>query len=490
MFRSLPLTAFEEYMLLDGTADHPMEFLIRLRFDGPLDLEALRVAAGRALDRHPILSSRIDRGSQCRPTACPRFVFSVPAASGPTQTDLISTDPRSTSHPVVRLVRLNGTDDPDGYPECAALDSDSGPLVQLMAVIPDANRLPSHFDLIAQFHHAACDGVGAIDFLEDLLEILAAGSTVRPTHLKPLVPEQLSHRGRYQLTALRLLASLPQQARGLEGVWQFLTNRPVRLTTHNPSGAHSPSSITRRPVARLIVLDANTTAALRRAARQAGVSLNELAAGELFQSLHASLPAAANRDTRSVIRLSIPMNLRQEADSKTPAANIVSMIFLDRTAAQIADPVALVASIHTQMKLIKRLGLGMTFIFTLWAARRLPGGIRKLLGNQTTAATALFTNLGRVLATKGDCQDGRLQIGQNSLLFVEILAPLRQGTGLAVGATEYAGSLRFTLRYDPAAFCVEQADALGTDFKGRLLQRAAGSAPKVHLDGSYRKDRP
>ena len=29
-----PLTAFEEYMLLDGTADHPMEFFFRLRFDG------------------------------------------------------------------------------------------------------------------------------------------------------------------------------------------------------------------------------------------------------------------------------------------------------------------------------------------------------------------------------------------------------------------------------------------------------------------------
>ena len=483
MFRSLPLTAFEEYMLLDGTADHPMEFLIRLRFDGPLDLEALRVAAGQALDRHPILRSRIDRGNQRWPAAGPRFIFSLSAAVDPTQTDPIETGPRP-SDSVVRLIHGSCNDDPDAYPECEALNSNSGPLVRLMAVVPDINRLPSHFDLIAQFHHAACDGAGAIDFLEDLLKILAAGSTAQLTPLKPLYPQQLSTRGRYQLTALRLLKSLPQQARGLEGVWQFLANRPMRLTTHNPSGNLSPLPIDRRPVARLIELDSHLTAALRHAARQAGVSVNELAAGELFQSLHASLPAQAKRDTRSVIRRSIPMNLRQEADRKMPAANIVSMIFLDRTAAQIANPAALLASIHTQMNLIKRLGLGMTFIFTLWVARRLPGGIRKLLGNQTTAATALFTNLGRVLATQGDCPDGRLQIGQNSLLFIEILGPLRQGTAVAVGATEYVGSLRFTLRYDPAAVSFEQAAALGTDFKGRLLQRAAGSVLKVHLDGS------
>ena len=51
------------------------------------------------------------------------------------------------------------------------------------------------------------------------------------------------------------------------------------------------------------------------------------------------------------IRLSVPMNLRREADNRMPAANVVSMVFLDRTPKQIANSTGLLASIHEEMEL-------------------------------------------------------------------------------------------------------------------------------------------
>ena len=51
MHPSLPLTAFEEYMLRDDRPAHPMDFFIRLRFTGRLDRSAVAAAWHRALMR-------------------------------------------------------------------------------------------------------------------------------------------------------------------------------------------------------------------------------------------------------------------------------------------------------------------------------------------------------------------------------------------------------------------------------------------------------
>jgi hypothetical protein len=234
-----------------------------------------------------------------------------------------------------------------------------------------------------------------------------------------------------------------------------------------------------------VACDAATTAALRREATRLGVSLNDLAAAALFESLRESLgetdfgsgPAAVGRRDRRVVRLSIPMNLRQAADRRMPAANIVSMVFLDRGAAAIDDPAGLLRSIHDEMQLIRRLGLGMTFLFTLWAARLMPGGIARLVRNQQTAATALFTNIGRLFRRAGRAGGGCVRIGTATLRSIDSLAPLRQGTPLAVTAAEYAQSWVFTLRYDPAAVSADQVHCIAGAFRSRLHRHGRRDEP-------------
>jgi hypothetical protein len=458
----IPLTAFEEYMVLDGTPAHPMEFFFRLRFAGGLDITALRAAFEEALARHPLLQARIDR----RPGRHPRFV----AAD-------------DTRPAFIAVVRPHAAG-PDDYPALPPLDHARGPLVRLTVVTPEdaAAGGPADdawADLIAQFHHAGCDGLGALDFLEDLVGIAAAKTDARPARLDRLEPARLARRGRYGFDAWSLLASLPRQARGLEGVWQYLANDPVRL----PRGGAAAEP--HRLASCSVACDAATTAALRREATRLGVSLNDLAAAALFESLRESLgetdfgsgPAAVGRRDRRVVRLSIPMNLRQAADRRMPAANIVSMVFLDRGAAAIDDPAGLLRSIHDEMQLIRRLGLGMTFLFTLWAARLMPGGIARLVRNQQTAATALFTNIGRLFRRAGRAGGGCVRIGTATLRSIDSLAPLRQGTPLAVTAAEYAQSWVFTLRYDPAAVSADQVHCIAGAFRSRLHRHGRRDEP-------------
>jgi hypothetical protein len=449
----LPLTAFEEYILLDGTPAHPMQFFYRLRFDGPIDPGQLRAAAAAALERHPLLAARIERRHGHRP----RFAARAPEPGGRDCVLPLDVEPG------------------DDLPAIPPLDERTGPLVRLVSVGPTGEA--GLHDVIAQFHHVACDGLGALAFLADLLEILDARLTGRPASLDALEPRLLSRRGRYGLDSWHLLASLPSQARGLEGVWKFMRHRPVRIAA--PPGTAGLESRPEILAARSVTFTADEAAALRKHASRSGVSLNELAAAALLEALAPAVPVATLAEPRSVIRLSIPINMRQAADRRVPAANIVSMVFLDRGAAQIAAAARLPGSLHDEMHLIKRLGLGMTFLFTLAAARCSAGGIASLVRNQSTAATALFTNLGRVFR-RHDRRAGRrtaarrsahLQVGDARLERVEGLAPLRRGTTIAVAATEYAGTLCFTLRHDPMAVTAAAATRIGDDFATRLRCR-------------------
>jgi len=455
-----PLTPFETYMLLDETPSHPMEFFYRLRFDGPLDLAAIRDAAERTVARHPLLGSRVERGRAARP----RFV------------------PLDQGRIAAEVVQPATVADCDGLPRIPPLELATGPLVRVVPVLdPSTGSGPAGpLEILVQFHHVACDGLGALAFLSDLLEMVAGIASDRPPDLEPLDPKRLAHRGRYGLDAWKLLRSLPAQARGLEGVWKFIRHRPGRFP--DDPGA---TGLARDLAAVSSVFSDSEADSLRRAAAAAGGSLNEVATASLFTALAAEVPFEPKDSRAEVIRLSIPMNLRQVADRRLPAANVVSMVFLDRTADQISDRDELLRSIHEEMQLIKDNGLGMTFIHTLAAARCGPGGIAGLVRNRASAATALFTNLGRVFRradrrlSRAD-REGRsgrqslVQIGSVRLVAVEGLAPLRRGTPLAMAAVEYGGRLRFTIRFDPTVISRESACRIRDAFDAAIRRSLIG----------------
>jgi len=432
----LPLTPFEEYLLRDGTPSHPLDFFYRLSFDGPLDHAAVAIAAAEAFRRHPLLVARVEE----RAGLAPRF---------------------TAGHaPAVMTLAAHGDND---LPALPALDLAAGPLARIVVI----DRPTGTGDVLAQFHHVACDGLGALAFLADFCGLLDATLRGETRGGPPPDPRGLRGRGRYGLDSWKLLRSLPAQARGLEGVWKFLRHRPVRLT-HDAAHADAPLA---RPLQRAEAgFTAGEARGLRRAATRAGVSLNELAAAALFEALLEALPAAACTHARDVVRLSIPMNMRRPADRRLPAANVVSMVFLDRTPADITSA-GLAASLHSEMQLIKRLGLGMTFLFTVAAARRMPGGIARLVADRSTAATALFTNLGRILARPADRRGGLVKAGPLTLVAVEPIAPLRRGTAVAVAAAEYGGQLTFLFRTDPSCLDAAATAALRNAFAARLRRR-------------------
>jgi hypothetical protein len=175
------------------------------------------------------------------------------------------------------------------------------------------------------------------------------------------------------------------------------------------------------------------------------------------------------------IRIAVPMNLRNAGDERMPAANIVSMVFLDRNASHCADRWKLLHGIHDEMALIRRRQLGYTFIWSLHALRALPGGLAGRVGNGRCEATCVVTNLGRALADSTlPSRAGKLSAANLFLEDVEVFAPVREGTAATIGLVFYAGGLNICLQYDGRRLSATQADDLLATYM-RTIRASLGS---------------
>ena len=336
---------------------------------------------------------------------------------------------------------------------------------------------PRTTDLWTQFHHTCCDGLGALAFLEDLLVAyaLAIGAAAEAAELRPLRPDLLPRRNLFGLSAGKWLRMLHCQAVGLLGVWQFLCHTPVPFARKPPSRFHSRCRTATRPCGR--VSCPTMIPALAESARRQGATLNDVLLRDLLLALCDWRARHSSGTDRDWLRLAVPMNLRTAADAELPAANVVSMVFIDRRPGDAADPASLLRGIHAEMDQIKRLKLGLTFVLSLGVARLMPGGMAAQVAPSRRAATALLTNCGAVLTTAAleRCQQ-RIVLGDATLEAVDALAPLRPHTCAAFTALSYAGRLRVMLHYDPRPLSPDQAGDLFDAFFRRL--RASAATPQ------------
>jgi hypothetical protein len=424
----LPLAPFESYMLADHRPAYPMNCFLRLRFAGRFDRPALDRALSAALLRHPLLAA------VARPAGS-RWVWQ-PANHQP-GVDWLETSPGAS------------------LPHLEPLDVRTTRGLRVVACEGSMQT-----DLILQFHHACCDGLGIFQFAEDWLMNYAGACGLLPAEsLRPVRLEHLRRRGRFGLNPAQLLDVLPRQLFGLAGTRQFLMRTPEPLVPHTAQDDDAPPP-SDYPTAYTLQLDEAGTAGLLATARSLGVTLGDLLARELFICL-ARWQQRYGRDGQGWLRLCVPMSLRTAGQDPLPAANSVGMVFLDRRPHDARTPERLLASIHREMRLLKRMRLGWTFVLALGLCRWLPGGLERRCRNPRCTSTAVLTNPG-VLFARCPLTDeqGRLRVGAVTLEHVDVLAPWRPLTCAAFTVWSYAKRLSFTLHYDPRVLAADEAREL------------------------------
>lgn len=435
----LKLTAFERYMWCDSRPAHPMTHFVVLRCAGPLDEAAFRTAVARAVDRQPLLRARIEG----RETGAARWVR-PPAA--PPACDVAGAD---------EPLRLPGSEEFDlrresGFRAWVRSDAD-GAVIRL------------------QFHHACCDGVAAIRFVEDVLIAYdhlvrrAAGDPPWP----PLRPELLPRRADFGLSPLGKALRLPLDFWGVViGYLLFILPRSTPAAApHEPQLGADELATLPEPVVH--TFSTTDTARLLTAARAAGATVNDVLLRDFFLALAEwnweHLPDLQTQ----FVRIMVPFDLRTAAEDHLPAANVVGMVNIDRLMHRDRprDRGVFLRSVRLEMLYHKSLRFGIAanrIAAAIQAVLRIrPGLSDSLYGVQRCMTTAVVSNWGRLLDRSPLARaDGRIVAGELVVEAVESVSPQRINSGLGFAISTYAGRLTLVLNYDRRRFARADAEAL------------------------------
>lgn len=438
---SWPLVSFEHYMLADDRASWPMTYPAIYEFCGQIDLQALRSALRVALDRHPFLDSRIERtatGLEWKRSSDADLAATEDAGGGPMDRRL---DP-FTERPF-RWRWVAGNDQISG--------STGGAPGKLMLV----------------FHHAAVDGIGGLMFVGDWLA--AYDQLVCPqrgTRLRSVDVDSLLTRGR---AAVAKDNQAQKRGLGIGGIAREISRFFFRRVTP----LASPPAVSAEPVDLLysVTLSVAESDALRRVADRLGVTLNDVAMCDLLRNLRGwnQRYGASGR----WYRITMPVNLRDRAQLKMPAANRIGYAIIDRDMNRwVDDPDGLLQSLAAEHAVIRGDGLAASFLAVLSGAGRIPGGMRLLTRQRGCVTTAVFSNVGdptRRFISKLPSIDGQLVAGDLKLAGISGGPPTRSGTPAAFLLTQYRGQIRLVVTVSPECLGREQAEQLVGGWRAMLL---------------------
>ncbi|MBX3437852.1 MAG: hypothetical protein KF861_10210 [Planctomycetaceae bacterium] len=439
----LPFTPFEFYYWCDDRPTSPTTFPIDLQLRGVLDRTAFDDAVRLTVGRHPLLNAL----AHAHASRVPQWVeagefaltsdWNVEAAPlRPTPTDFVDL----AAHPGLRVWIRTGD---------------------------------QQTRVVLQFHHACCDALGALQFVEELL--LVYDALIRKAawneKLAALEPLRLTQRGDYGLSAAQYRPNI-KDVLVMARIWSTtLLRRADPVAVPSSSAPATTSTAEVRPFLTK-VLAAEDMQRLQAVARQCSASVNDMMLRDLFLVLR-EWNAECGRNRRTRLTVNVPVSLRSRAEEGMPAANSLGFWFVHRNGGACTDPPALLASIRDEMASVKKWRLPLFFVGGLGIAMRTPGLMRCLLASKRSFATAVFSNVGRVFSqTPLKRDNGRLICGNVVLEQIAGVPPLRPGTRVAIVVSTYAEETTISLRSDPKYF----TPATTADFLDRFVRQLIQSS--------------
>lgn len=437
----LALTPFEHYMLADDRPDYPMTFCIELALTGSLDRAEFTKAAEGAIRRHPLLRAIARRRN-------------------------IGWEWKLSDHPL----SINWT---EGEPQLPPLAERFLDIRQVPGIRGWVGRSQNRARAVFQFHHTATDGIGAVRFLGDLLALYGqatASSEQERPELEEMRPEALVHRGR-----------LWHEERPPAGFWRQSVPRLAEFIARRPCGLESATRDFSRPtqlpfdpfVTR--ILSRTALNRLKTVANGRGVSPNELYLLAMFRTLGRWNQEGGRRPWIRPYRIGVPTSLRTPVHDGSPAANIVSYVFLTRHAAALENQESLLRYIHRESAILLNSGDSRILPLSLSFLARIPGAMALTTRVPFRFVTAILANVGdvkRQLGGRFPLERGRCRAGNVTLETLLGAAPVRPGSSVGTSLGTYGGRLLVNFNCDPLQF----SDADSARFADLFVSELCGLA--------------
>ncbi|MBI1314354.1 hypothetical protein GC176_23915 [bacterium] len=444
----LPLTPFEHFMLAGDCPENPMSFFLRIRIQGRIDRQHLDESLETALKLHPLLHARIHG-------------YAGDATSHICWIDADMPIPVIDWNDVSVPVRFAGG-------RWIDLQSESG----LRLWVRETGSITT---LLMQVHHCCCDGLGASQFVQTLFTayhlLRTSGSVsalVDRFDVRLLRERDLSCSSwsRVLMTARH---AIPRVAR-------FSKGRPMPLATlrDQPLDDFCDDML---PPFQTFTFDITETNQISTTARRLGVSLNDLLLRDLFLVLDEWNRCHTQDGRCQPIRICMPVNVRRSSDNRMPAANVISLSFVDQEPHDLADAVRLLASVHAQTSRTRRLRSFLAFVPALKLLGMFPGRLHARAQRTHCLSTAVLSNIGVLCAGSPLLgPDRRMTAGGLLLESVEAVLPLRPLTHVALVVSKYARKLTLTISHNPRWINAAESHELLNRFV-RQLRRSASAAP-------------
>lgn len=433
----MTLTSVERLHLAESAGQYANDICCHLRISGSIERELLDRALVYTIARHPLVSARLQRRGRRM-----RWTWSAGESS--------------------RVY----WDASGSLTDVPPIDLAAGRNVVVGAVADEASGTTR---LWIRSHHAVCDGVGGIQFVNDLLQTydnLASGRTIC-TGLHRTDPSTLRKRNHLRLLGRRYLKHTIKQPIAIAGASKFLFRkiRPLNLERARSDDSGSP---TPRIVGNWFSHD--ESAAMLEAARRRSISLNAWVLGGLYAFLLQHPAGQAYRDG-GWLRILFPMNLRDISDRRMPACNRTALVQIDRRRDQIADAQTFYHYLNREIGLIREWQLNKLFLLIVRGMAWVPGWLESSAEKPNCRGAGIFTSLGSPFRRAIPREEGRPRIGQARIEAFDFVGPVRQGTPFYVCLQRESSRLRISIRFDPRVFTEESAaefTATFVDFMNRL----------------------
>lgn len=431
----LPLTPIERYFYHDHRESHPAWIRYEFAFQGALDRAALGRAWERIAQRHRLTTATV------APRRWGRPVWQIGAAQP-------------------ELVWREG--------DATAAGRDAGDLHDLsvragLLGIVGASAAETHLTLLV--HHAVSDGLGLLVIAEDLFGLYAVECGA-------------------EMALLEIAALSPRRDRGSPGgagwwrqlPWIFFgVGWGVVLGWQRVVEMRGAGGSPRRRELPGRSCSVEDTVRLRKTARAAGASLNEMLICVTQVTLGVWLQRHGTPQPEDWTRLLVPVYVGGPRTDARCSANALGVALIDRRVRSLGRRARLLQRAHEDMDFIVRRGLARAFRASMWLMGLIPGQIARYCRRAGARSTLAVSNLGRCFG-RGPLvrPDGVLTVPGAELKSFSAWGPCRPGTGIFVGTGTYRGEQSLWVSYDPTALSVAQAEDFVDEMERQIACTLAG----------------
>lgn len=429
-------------MFWDRHAGYPMDSFRRLHFKGILQREIFQKALAECIAQEPLFHSRVEKVGRNQLVWTP-----------------VETPPQ------LRWKKMEKSDfHESGFPLAEPLDLEKE--AGFRAYVLEGEETT---DVLFQFHHSTSDGTGEMLFIGDFLTAYAREATGNQEIPKRLLePSRLERRGEFGWSLARYIRYGWDTN---QTTMQFFFQKSLPLKPYHPTtpAFHQP------PYPAIVSQEFSPIQTQRyiQEAKRHGVTLNDLLLRDFFQSLYSWQQKTLPSLPQGRMRISIPMNLRMPFHAGMPAANVVTMVFVDVPTSRWPTAENLLRKVHRTMHWIKTHDQRYIFNLILKVGKTIFGTLRGFLKKQRCCSTACLSNLGRVLekVPLPRTEERWLRVGDATLESIDAAPPIRPGTMVSLSALTYASRLRLCLRYDTRFLTREDAETILLGFPLTMAEK-------------------